>query len=133
MGSTRTSRWSRVAIGTAATAGLLLGGSGVAAAASTTPEPGPITLSPEQSRRICEERIPALLDRIDRLETRLDGDADSPGSTAWLQSRVNEARDNGRDALASRLQRRLDRRPETAQKLAGAQRRVESFRAEQCG
>lgn len=116
-----------------ATAGLLLAGGGTAAA-STAPEPppDPITLSPEQSRWVCEERVPALLARIDRIESRFAGDIDSPGSTAWLQKRLDDARANGRDVLADRLQRRLDRRPETEPQLADAQRRIESFRDEQC-
>ena len=133
----RATRLTRALLGTAAgtvvTAGLLVAGGGTAAA-STAPEPppDPITLSPEQSRWVCEERVPALLGRIDRIEARLDGDADTAGSTAWLQERLDEARANGRDVLAERLERRLDRRPETEQKLADAQRRVEEFRDEQC-
>ena len=116
-----------------ATVGVLLAGGGTAAARTASePAPDPITLSPEQSRRICEERVPALLRRIDRIEGRIAGDAGTPGSTAWLRQRVDGARANGRDALADRLQRRLDRRPETEQRLADAQRRVEAFRDEKC-
>ncbi|OLT15724.1 hypothetical protein BJF78_15820 [Pseudonocardia sp. CNS-139] len=125
----------RTLLGTAAaalTAGLLVAGAGVAAADPTPPPPDSITLSPEQSRWLCEQRIPTLLDRIDRLETRIGGDADTPGSTAWLQERVDRARGNGRDALADRLQQRLDGRPDVAERLAGAERRVVAFRDEKC-
>lgn len=116
-----------------ATACLLLAGGGTAAAGTgSEPAPDPITLSPEQSRWVCEERVPALLRRIDRIEARIAGDAGTPGSTAWLRERIDDARADGRDVLADRLQRRLDRRPETEQRLADAQRRVEAFRDEQC-
>jgi hypothetical protein len=116
-----------------ATAGLLLTGGGTAAA-STAPEPLPdsITLSPEQSRWVCEERVPDILRRIDRIETRFAGDVGTRGSTAWLQKRLDDARANGRDDLADRLQRRLDRRPDTERRLADAQRRIETFRDEKC-
>ena len=66
--------------------GLLVacGGTAAASTGSDAP-PDPITLSPEQSRWVCEERVPALLRRIDRIEARIAGDADTPGSTAWLR------------------------------------------------
>jgi hypothetical protein len=113
--------------------GLLVacGGTAAASTGSDAP-PDPITLSPEQSRWVCEERVPALLRRIDRIEARIAGDADTPGSTAWLRERVDDAHAGGRDVLADRLQRRLDRRPEAEQRLVDAQRRVEAFRDEKC-
>lgn len=114
------------------TGGLLIAGGGAAAASDATPPPNQITLSPEQSARICDDRIPALLARIDRLEERIGGDADTPGSTAWLESRVAQAREAGRDDLADRLQNRLENRTATAERLAEVQERVEAFRGEQC-
>ena len=115
------------------TAGLLLTGAGTAAA-DTTPEPtpGPITLSPEQSRWVCDQRIPAVLNRIDRIETRASADAETPGSTAWLQRQIDDARSNDRDTLADRLQHRLDRRPQVEKRLTDAKQRVESFKDEKC-
>ncbi|MCX6461980.1 MAG: hypothetical protein NTW05_00055 [Pseudonocardiales bacterium] len=100
--------------------------------ADTPPVQPPITLTAEQSAALCQERIPALLARIDRLTDRIDGDATAVGSTAWLEERVAVAREAGRDARADALQRRLEGRPEVTDRLAEVERRVTAFRDDHC-
>lgn len=110
-------------------AGALLSGG---AAATTPPVQPPITLTAEQSATLCQERIPALLARIDRLTERIDGDASTVGSTQWLAERLAEARASDLDGRAAALQRRLDRRPDVADRLAAAEQRVTAFRDAHC-
>lgn len=114
------------------TAALVLGGTGLAGAAEPTPPQEPITLTAEQSARICQERIPAILARIDAADDRLDADAGTPGSTAWLQQQADDARAAGRDQRADRLQERLSRRLDLSERLADAGMRVEAFRTAYC-
>jgi hypothetical protein len=127
-------RWFGAALVTAA---FMVVGGGVAAAAEGDPPPpttpAPITLSPEQSAAVCNERIPALLGRIDRLETRIEADANTPGSTARLQQRLDQARAAGWTEQARRLEERLAYRSELSGRLDGARQRIEAFRDEKCG
>src|SRR5262245_6750306 len=85
------------------TTGLLVAGGGVALADDPEPTPPPITLTPEESAWVCDERIPDLLDRIARLQTRIGADADTPGSTARLEQRLQQARDAGRTEAVDRI------------------------------
>ncbi|MCO1660139.1 hypothetical protein [Pseudonocardia humida] len=116
-----------------ATAGMLVAGGGAAAADDPEPGPPPITLTAEQTARVCDEAIPRLLERIAGARERAAADVGTPGSTAWLEQRVRQARDAGRTAQADRLQQRLDRRPQLAERLAGAERRITAFRDDRCG
>lgn len=117
-----------------ATAGLLLAGPAAADTPAPSPEPDPITitLTPEQSARVCAERIPRLLQHLDDLTARITGDADTVGSVANLQRRADEARGAGRDALATQLDERADRRELRVEQLATLTDRVEAFDAEHC-
>jgi hypothetical protein len=122
---------------TVASTGLLVAGAGSAWADEHPPTPAPthapITLSPEQSAQVCDVRIPRLLDRIAKLQTRIGGDASVAGSTARLQQRLQKAEDAGRTEVADRLQKRLDDRPKQVDRLAAAKTRIETFRDEKCG
>ena len=61
-------------------------------------------------------RVPELLERIDKAQTRINGDADTRGSLAWLKARQAKARADHR-RVAERLERRIDRRTERLAKL----------------
>ncbi|MEV8437714.1 hypothetical protein AB0425_10115 [Actinosynnema sp. NPDC051121] len=121
--------WIRFAVVATATFGLT--STGVAAAQDTTY--APITISPEQVKKLCEERAPKVEERIARLTTRINGGPDVAGSTAWLRARAQQARDAGNTARAERLDRRLERRDGQVSRLGDAQRRVDKFQAEHCG
>jgi len=118
---------------TLASTGLLVAGAGSAWADDPAPTPAPITLSPEQPAQVCNERIPKLLERIAKLQTRIDGDASVAGSTARLQQRLQQAKAAGRTEVADRIQKRLDNRPRQVDRLASAKTRIERFRDEKCG
>ena len=123
----------------ALTLGLLVVGTGTALAddPGTTPAPrpagqGPITLSPEQATYVCQQRIPAILSRIDRLTTRINADANTRGSTAWLKARHDKAQAAGHTDVADRIQKRIDGRSDKLTKLADAKKRVTDFRDANC-
>ena len=93
---------------------------------------GPITLSPEQATWVCTQRIPAILSRIDRVTTRVNADASTRGSTAWLTARENTAKAAGHGDVADRIQKRIDARPAKLDRLADAKKRVTDFRDASC-
>jgi hypothetical protein len=123
-----------LAAAAAVTAGLLLAGAGTAVAdgPGTAATQGPITLSPEQATEVCTKRIPAILSRVDRLTTRINADAATRGSTAWLQARHDKAQAAGRTEEADRIQKRIDGRPAKLEKLADAKKRATEFRDANC-
>ncbi|MDN5860115.1 MAG: hypothetical protein L0H84_15985 [Pseudonocardia sp.] len=115
------------------TAGVVAGGSAASAdEGGSTPAPTPITLTAEESAWVCEQRIPHVLERIDRLADRADGDASVWGSTAWLQRRADDARAAGRTEAAERLQRRVDHRPVVLERLDGLRTKVLDFEKRHC-
>ncbi len=104
-----------------------------ASVASATPAPDPITISSEQVRRLCEERVPRLLESAGRLTERIQGDAETLGSVAWLQARAQQAAADGRTARAELLSERAERRAGRVDELADLTRRVHVFEDEHCG
>jgi len=128
------SRAAASAITTATALALLVAGTGTALAddPGTSTTQGPITLSPEQATYVCQQRIPAILSRIDRLTTRINADANTRGSTAWLKARHDKAQAAGHTDVADRIQKRIDGRSDKLTKLADAKKRVTDFRDANC-
>jgi hypothetical protein len=129
-----TRRW-MVALGV--TTALLGAGAGTALAdtgapPSGTAQPGPITLTPEESAFVCDTRIPNALKRIEKLTSTAGASATTRGSTAWLQAKEDTAKTAGRTDLAAAVQKRIDARPAKLAKLADAQKRLEAFQSEHC-
>ncbi|MDN5930283.1 MAG: hypothetical protein L0I24_04350 [Pseudonocardia sp.] len=127
-------RWTVAGLTAAAVGGLLLAAPGVAAADEPTDpyEPVTITLSPEQVERICENRIPRILARIEALTERITGDEATAGSAAWLQSRAARARSDGHTEWADRLGARAERRAGRVEQLDHLASRVHAFRTDHC-
>jgi hypothetical protein len=125
-------RIGRIAAAAAVTAGLFLAAAGPALADEAGPTQGPITLDPEQATFVCTKRIPAILARVDRVTTRINADAATRGSTAWLHAREDRARAAGRTEAADRIQERIDGRPERLDRLADAKKRATAFRDANC-
>jgi hypothetical protein len=123
----------RMLAAAAVTTALLVAGAGSAWADEPPPTPAPITLSAEQSAQVCNERIPRMLDRIAKLQTRIGADASVAGSTAHLSQRLEKAKDAGHTQVVDRIQKRLDNRPKQIDRLAAAKTRIEQFRDEKCG
>ena len=122
----------RIAAVTAASAALLLAGAGPALADDPGSTQGPITLSPEQATFVCTQRIPAILARVDRVTARINADAATRGSTAWLHARQDRAEAAGHGDVAARIQKRIDARPAKLDALAGAKKRATDFRDANC-
>jgi hypothetical protein len=94
------------------------------AAATTIPDDGVLH---QRLERFCT-RVPHLIERGEKVQPRLAGDADTRGSLAWLRARVDKAEDEGRQRAVRRLERRLERRTELAERLP---ERLENLRKAQ--
>jgi len=80
---------------------------------------------------VCTQRIPKALARIDTLLTRIDGDASTRGSTAWLQDRANRVRAT-HPALADLLDQRAMDRPAKIQELRTLQTQLQDVQRKDC-
>lgn len=103
-------RWTLAAV-TAITATVALAVP-VAASASTppptpttTPAPGPSV--PPRLRLACA-RVPNTTERVNRSIARLEADASTRGSLAWLQAQIDKATAAGQTERATVLQNRYD-------------------------
>ncbi len=124
----RSARWMAAS---AATAGLLLAGSGTAFAdENPTIDHG---TGDHGAGAVCAHRLPAVLARIDRVTERINGDADTRGSTVWLQAKAERARDAGFAALADLLDERVQARPDRLDELAELRSDVQYVQAQDCG
>jgi hypothetical protein len=93
-------------------AGLALTGT-PAASATTIPDDGVLH---QRLERFCT-RVPHLIERGEKLQPRLAGDAETRGSLKWLQARIDQAEQKDLPFVVRRLERRLERRTELSQKL----------------
>jgi len=120
---TTATRWMGGLATSAATVGLLLAGSGTALADPGTPNSGSV---------VCTQRIPAVLARIDKVTARINGDADTRGSTAWLEAKADQAREAGFTALADLLDTRAKTRPARLDELTGLRSDVQNVQNTDC-
>jgi hypothetical protein len=124
-----TTRWVAGLAVTAVTAAGLAFGAG-SALADTPPSPTP---APDHANSaICTQRIPAVLARIDKVTARVNGDASTKGSTAWLQAKADKARAAGYTALADLLTERASNRPARLDELAKLKSEVQHVQATDC-
>ena len=94
------------------------------ASATTLPEGGVLQ---QRLEAFCT-RVPHLIERGEKVQPRLAGDADTKGSLAWLRARVDKAEEQGRDRAVRRLERRLERRTELAERLPERLERLRTAR-----
>ncbi|MFB7509420.1 hypothetical protein [Streptomyces broussonetiae] len=85
---------------------VLAGTAGTAAAADSTPGPGP---TGDGAQALCK-RVPKLDRRIERALKRLDAGVARRGSVARLEQRVDNAKKAGHTQIATYLQDRLNLR-----------------------
>ena len=85
---------------------------------------------PVRYERACL-RIPNFQIRTDNFITRLNGDATTRGSLAWLQAQIDDAKAKGRTQLATVLENRLAVRTQTLEVLTVRQQRLAEL-AEKC-
>jgi fermentation-respiration switch protein FrsA (DUF1100 family) len=139
-------RTSRIVIGGAVIGSVLFGGTAVAVAqedpssepSQPTSQPAPsgsvtITLSPEQVTFLCDQRLPRIEKRTSRLVDRIQGDADTRGSAAWLRARADRERDAGRETTAQLLEERADRREGHVDQLNKINKWATDFSTQHCG
>ena len=124
-----------VAWGTAAVvlmSGLVGGTTAVAADPTPTPSYAPITLSPEESQRLCAEVLPKLISRREKLATRINGGADVKGSVAWLKARAAKQKAKGHEKVAAQLEKRAERRAGRLEQLSKIKGELEAFKTKHC-
>ena len=114
--------------------GGLVGSTSVATAADPTPSPSyaPITLSPEESQRLCADVLPKLIARREKLATRISGGADVKGSVAWLKARAAKQRAKGHEKVADKLDKRAERRGARLEQLGKIKTELEQFKTKHC-
>jgi len=126
----RKSQWIGGIAATAVTVGALVVGGGTAFADTPAPTPAPAAGS---NAKVCTVRIPALLKKIDTVTAKINGDATTKGSTAWLQAREDKARGAGRTAAADLLQDRISNRAQRLTDLAQVKSHVLAVQSKDCG
>lgn len=57
-------------------------------------------------------RVPNLTTRVENVLARISGDAETRGSIAWLETKADQARDNGREELVEFIENRIAVRTE---------------------
>lgn len=65
---------------------------------------------PEQRRERLDlacARVPNLTTRVENVLARINDDADTVGSIAWLETKADAAREHGRDELAEFIENRI--------------------------
>jgi hypothetical protein len=112
----------------------LVGGTTTASAADPTPTPSykQVTLSPEDSQRLCGEVLPKLIERREKLATRISGGADVKGSVAWLKARAAKQKAKGHEKVAARLEKRAERRAGRLEQLGKIKTELEAFKTRNC-
>ena len=100
---------------------------GTAPAWADTSEPAPITISPDQVKQICEQRVPKIEDRITRLTKRIEGGPEVLGSVQWLQAQAKDHPDR-----AQQLNDRAQRRQGDLTKLDDAEQKLAAFKSAHC-
>lgn len=126
----------RAAVAGTLAAGVLLGGVllgvGGTAVADEPPAGPTATASAADHPRWCS-RVDAVTDRLTRIATRWQADADTRGSIAWLRERAADATAAGNATRADRLNQRADRHAAALADGTDVAATVREFVADRCG
>ena len=114
----------RIAATALLTCALVAGGAATAFAAPTATPPAATTTR-------CE-RADQLTQRLEKVLTRLRGDAQQEGSPAWLRVRADRAQGAGHADLAASLRARADRREQRVPQVEDALARLAGAVAAHC-
>jgi hypothetical protein len=140
MDTTTSRRTTRVAVASVATA-LVLGLAAAPALAAGDASPSPtgstggtvtITVDAQKLARLCDTRIPTVLNRAQSTLDRIQGSADTHGSAAWLQARAAAETAKGHDDRANRLTFRAQRRLGHVDEITSLMTRLRSFESSIC-
>lgn len=114
MNTIRTSRTRRLVVGLVVAGALTVPALAAPASAAATPEPAPPTA--EQQERLADRarllcaRVDNVLLRARQILARIQGDAETVGSLAWLDVRIARATEAGREDVVVVLQNRREAR-----------------------
>jgi hypothetical protein len=103
-------------------------------AASDDPSGGTVTVTVDAAAlaRLCDDRVPQVTRRARAVLDRIQGDAGTAGSAAWLGARADRAASEGHDDLARRLTFRSEQRLGHVDEIAGLLDRLAAFEANVC-
>jgi hypothetical protein len=111
-----------------------LGGATVLALAALTPTAGAQTTAPSfDVKKVCDQRIPKLETRANKLLTRITGDAQVVGSTANLRDRAERAKAAGNEAHADWLNGRAGHRDQRVALLRDSLTKLDAYKQKHCG
>jgi hypothetical protein len=102
-------------------------------APSAGPGPITVTLSADQAQFLCTKRLPKVQARTKKLVDRINGDANTRGSTKWLQARAQKEKDAGRTTTANLLSERASKRSGQVAKLNQINQWATDFSTKYCG
>lgn len=128
----------RIAVAGLAVTAFTLAGAGAAAAQPSSSAPPPsgsvtITLSPDQVNYLCNTRLPRVEKRIPKLIDRINADANTKGSVAWLRAKAKAESDAGHADAAQKLNARADKRAGRVDELNKVKAWAADFRSKYCG
>jgi hypothetical protein len=109
------------------------GGATVMGLALLTSTAGAQTPAPKPTfdvKKVCEQRVPKLENRVNKALTRINGGADVRGSVANLRARAERATD---PAQKDWLNGKADHRSERVDVLKKAQERLATYKQKYCG
>jgi hypothetical protein len=122
----RRPRFARIAATALLTGALVAGGAVTAFAAPSTPAPAAAAASAR-----CD-RADQVTQRLEKVLTRLQGDAQQEGSPAWLRVRADRVKSAGHADLAASLRARADRREQRVPQVEAALDRLAAAVATHC-
>lgn len=106
----------------------------VTADATSDPTGGTVTITVDAAAlaALCDDRIPQVTKRATDLLDRIEGDASTTGSAAWLSARADTAAAQGHDDLARRLQFRSEQRLGHVDEITALVDQLGAFEANVC-
>ncbi|KZB83634.1 hypothetical protein [Amycolatopsis regifaucium] len=104
----------------------------IALAPAASAQSNPITLSPEESQKLCADWLPKLTQRTAKLTDRVNGGPEIRGSVANLKARAEDQRKKGHNDVADRLQKRADKRSGRLPELNAAKQKLDAFTGAHC-
>ncbi|MBP2320990.1 hypothetical protein JOF56_001375 [Kibdelosporangium banguiense] len=84
-------------------------------------------------QKVCDQRIPKLETRANKMLTRITGDAKVVGSTANLRARAERAKAAGNEAQADWLNGKADHREQRVGLLRDALAKLDAYKQKHCG
>lgn len=84
-------------------------------------------------KRVCEQRIPKLEERANKLITRITGDVNVAGSSANLRSRAERAKTAGNEAQADWLNGKAQHRDDRVALVRKALDQLTAYKQKHCG